>query len=81
MVRIFTDLRFEPFQPREECHSQRPRTVTRLQDDESWAIREAARQRLAEQRRCEREATRQREWLANKMRREREARQERETIR
>ena len=81
VLRNLTQDRFVPFQPQEEGRSQQARRSTGPQDDGSRAVREAARQRLAEQRRCEREATRQREWLAERMQREREAMSQRETVR
>jgi hypothetical protein len=46
------------FRVQEERRSQRQQTATGAQSDESWAIREAARRRLAEQRQRERDAVR-----------------------
>ena len=47
----------------EERHRQQRQTRTGPQSDESWAIREALRQRLAEQRQRERDAAREQRML------------------
>ncbi|KAL2024728.1 hypothetical protein VTK56DRAFT_6929 [Thermocarpiscus australiensis] len=80
-VRTFTELRFVPFQPRDERQSERPRRSTGPPDDESRAIREASRQRLAEQRRRERGFIQQQREVIRWMEEEERRRQQTETIR
>lgn len=81
VLRTFTQPGSVPLQPREEHSSLRPRRSTGPQDDESRAIREAARQRLAEQRRQEREATRQQREMMRWMEEEEYRRQQTDRIR